>query len=55
MRKDLDLATFKQHLEDRRGEILADLDRAEERDGRAPVELDQSRVGRLQIDPATLL
>ena len=47
MRKDLNLTTFKQRLEDRRDEILADRNRAEERDGRAPVELDQSRVGRL--------
>lgn len=47
MRDDLDLAVVSQRLEERRAEVLADRDREEERDGRSPVELDQSRVGRL--------
>lgn len=47
MRSDLDLATFEQRLMARRTEIRADRDRGQQLDGGSPVELDQSRVGRL--------
>jgi len=47
MRKDLNFTAYKQRLEARRAEILRDRDRGQETDNQSPVELDQSRVGRL--------
>lgn len=45
MDEELDYTTFKQRLEERRGAILADKKSAKKENG--PVELDQTRVGRL--------